>query len=326
MECYPTIAVDSLLYHNVLDVLRELLHVEVNAGNERMFYGPQITVLNMHHKKEILSGQREYLVSPMGTGIRCLLIFVVIDAIPSVILLTRDLELYLVDLPYIAPSEVFEGTVIDGDICLALDSVSNIETFDLYALAGACTTHKNLTFRRALLNVVLQSLKFTGYKETNTLLLNVRPLFPLHEIHKALSMHPGQSILFVPVPDQVYFGRHPLLFKSGICTVDFLLRPTLKTRSGESYVRPFSEEPSSNANKWELWCADGLLYNVVTFSSDQCALFKSSSIWNFEFQSVHQWRPLKERRDLADANSLTMVLETINAAEYPVNPLTLETD
>lgn len=299
------------------------------------FPGPQPTALSRHAlHKDVKSGRREYWLSEKIDGVRKQVFMTRYNTKPVAYALDRKGCMSLVYYDYFHPA-LFDGTVLDAEF-----SNDKFVVFDCPVFCGQAISHRDygvrLKYARDAVRACFPSPQCADSAGAPGLaefeferdlwhpdcVFEVKPMFLLKDakrfcekyMTRADPRHRCDGVILNPVPDAMYCGKHPFLFKfkeTKDHTCDFRVR--LKNAPAEVSFCPIAQPGNlylyflGESGREELYTS--IRYDDVRIDGDPGP--GDGEIWECALDAESRWLPIRQRSDKKDPNAKSTVLETL---------------
>ena len=266
-------------------------------------------------KKDIDILHKEvYVICEKTDGERYLLVNIVLDGEKRSILVNRSNKMYSIEITF--SSEVYEGTIFDGEFITNKAGESVFLVFDCITYLGVNYIQKNHHIRyNCILDCIINKYKYSTtdlFKLKTKLFFQYGPeLEKTWEHIKNTTENKIDGLVFTPVHHHIKLGRDNRLFKwkcDKQHTIDLLLK-----YEGKKYIA-YGNNCNSNYIFKIIKPSDESFKNISLFFNKQTKLPKEGYIIEFNL-SNKILRPIKIRTDKSSPNNKVTIENTLKNIE-----------
>jgi len=276
--------------------------------NKNTFPGPNPVAFE---KKNIDTLHNDvYVVCEKTDGERYLLVNIVLNGEAKCILVNRSNKMYFIDLLF--SSEVYEGTVFDGELVTNNSGESVFLVFDCIVYVGVNYSQKNHHMRyNCILDCIINKYEYCPtdfFKLKTKLFFQYGPeLEKTWEYIKSTTENKIDGLIFTPVHHHIKLGRDNHLFKwkcDKQHTVDLLLK-----YEGKKYIA-YGNNCNSNYIFKIIKPSDESFKNISSFFNKLVKLPKEGYIVECNY-SNETLVPIRIRTDKTSPNNKVTIENTL---------------
>ena len=218
------------------------------------FPGPQPVTVELKDFEKLK--KEEYMICEKSDGERGIILLININCKPMCFMINRNNEYYFLELSF--KKEVFEGTIMDGEIIKTKSGTWNYLIHDTFCYNGKSFLNESHRLRYACIIDLI--VKRYVNKETDCLNIKTKLFYQFGpkieqtwEHIKSTTENTIDGLIFTPVHGPIKFGRDNDLLKwKEIHTIDLLVKQTSKKislyyiKSGTLIVFKTFKKESSN--------------------------------------------------------------------------------
>ena len=289
------------LREKVMVVCDSLFGINLKRG---YFPGPQPVAIEKKNYPELK--KNEYMVCEKSDGERAILLLIHLNNKPMCFLLNRNNELYFMDLSF--KKEVYEGTIMDGELIKTKENKWNFLIHDCMIYNGTSFLEKSHRLRYAcIIDFIIKRYvnKIEDCVNIKTkLFYKYGPGIDKTWSHiKNTTENNIDGLIFTPVNGFIKFGRDNSLFKWKLPennTIDLLVK-----QKGKNILVYYTK--SGNLIEFKKWSPTNENYKkIIAFTSNITDL-----VIEFKILSEESFIPYKIRTDKSVPNSEITIFNTL---------------
>lgn len=241
---------DEKIKKEVTSFIEDVLNIKLKNGQ---FVGPQPVAVEKKDFGTLLS--KRYVVCEKTDGERYMMILLNVNKKPMCFMINRNNEYFFLNFSF--KREVFEGTILDGEMILNKNNEHNYMVHDLFTYCGVSFIEKSHDLRYAAI-IDFISTRYIVNKNSDSFNIKTKIFYNYSKELLKIWEHITNStenkidgLIFTPVDQPVKYGRQEDLYKwkePGNNTIDLLVKKTDNKfslfgskKSGNYLVKIFKE-------------------------------------------------------------------------------------
>ena len=276
------------------------------------FPGPQPVTVELKDFKKLKT--EEYMVCEKSDGERAILLLININCKPMCFMINRNNEYYFMELSF--KKEVFEGTIMDGEIIKTKNGCWNYLIHDTFCYNGKNFINESHRLRYACIIDLI--IKRYVNKETDCLNIKTKLFYQFGpqiditwNLIKTSTENKIDGLIFTPVNGPVKFGRdYDLLKWKELHTMDLLVKQTSK-KITLHYIKNGVLILFKTFNK------DHSNYKIINIYLDKNKII-TDAIIEFKYLENEIFEPYRIRTDKSVPNGEITVMNTLKNIEEAI--------